>query len=74
MRPMTIEMEADYMREKTSKIPLERYEGEWKFKSYFPKNCKEEPTCRVDRINFTRDASNDNQNWNMFRTRVAKRG
>lgn len=27
-------------------------EGEWKFKGYFPKDCKPMPKCHMDKLNF----------------------
>ena len=54
MKPPTIEMEAEWMGKKTKAVDLDNYEGQWKFKAYFPRNCKQEPTCRIDKITFKR--------------------
>ena len=65
MRPPTIEMEAEWMRKKTEAIPMDHYEGEWQFKAYFPRNCKVEPSCRINKINF-KQVESDKANWNCF--------
>ena len=45
MKPPTINMEREWMKKKTEAIPMENYEGEWKFKAYFPRDCKIAPAC-----------------------------
>ena len=54
MKPPTINFETEKCKQKTKAVSLDNYEGQWKFKAYFPRNCKQEPTCRIDRITFKR--------------------
>ena len=40
MRPPVINFETPDLRAITAAIPLDNYEGDWKFKAYFPRDCK----------------------------------
>ena len=73
MRPPVINFETRELREKTEAIPFETYAGDWKFKAYFPKGCKPEPNCRIERLTLDRITSTK-PGWEAWSTSGIKTG
>lgn len=69
-----MELEDEIMKSKTLEIPLSEYEVKWKFKGYFPINCKRTPGCHTKEMKFLRSKELDMNNWSVFRTYISKEG
>jgi hypothetical protein len=50
------------------------FEGEWKFKGYYPDECRQLPDCYVNRLAFQLDKTKDRGNYMCFDTWAERTG
>ena len=51
------------------------FEGNWNFKGYWPKDCKETPSCFVENMKFTRlHPKKTTRGFTGFDTEISKTG
>ena len=73
LRKPVINFETEVLRAQTEAIPMDRYAGDWKFKAYFPRGCKAEPSCRIEQLSFKRQDSSK-PGWESWETAGVKKG
>ena len=69
----SLENEAEDFKSRTLEVPREKYDGTWNFQGYFPRKCKQEPSCHMDKITFKWDKEKSNE-WFSLKTSANKAG